>query len=92
MLDDTLSLLPPIQKVKSGRRGMSFERAAKAPPPVKKPSISIVEAKKVAKLLEGKGKTVTGITVTPNGGFTMTAADPATIPAHEPNEWDSVLP
>lgn len=90
-MPDALSQLPPIQAAKGGKGSMACWEAAKALPTPKKPHVSITEAKRVAKLLQGLGKTVTGITAAPNGGFTVTAADPATIPANEPNPWDKVL-
>ena len=85
MHEGTLSKLPPIVPPNSG--GHSFLKIV-SPAKSKKPKFSMTEAKKAAKLLEGMGKIVTGISVTPEGGFAISAAEPGAIAATEPNEWD----
>lgn len=67
--------------------GLGFLKMVKPTKPLK-PKLPVTEAKKAAKLLKDLGKSVTGIAMAPDGGFTVTAVDPGTIAANEPNEWD----
>ncbi|WP_320199874.1 hypothetical protein RMR16_006170 [Agrobacterium sp. rho-13.3] len=54
-----------------------------------KPKFSVPKMKQVAKLAQTMGQTVTAYTVNGDGGFTITAADPSTLPnASGPSEWD----
>lgn len=78
--------LPPLNK-SSG--GMTFAGKIKPAPTPKKP-FTIPKMKAVAKLAEGMGKAVTAFTVNGDGGFTVTAADPAQAEAS--GYWDKVLP
>lgn len=81
-----LSGLPPLDK-SSGE--MTFAGKIKPAPKPKKP-FSIPKMKAVAKLAEGMGKAVTNFTVNGDGGFTVTAADPAQ--ADNSGYWDKILP
>lgn len=84
MLAGLLPNLPPLDKSPGG---MTFAGKIKPAPQPKKPTVP--DMKKVAKLLEGMGKQVTGITVQ-SDGFTVAAADPAQ--AEKSGYWDKVLP
>ena len=57
----------------------------------KKPKLSVVEAKKAAKLLQGLGKTVPSIQVASDGSFVVNAADPSATALDTGNSWDEVL-
>lgn len=88
MPDSTLSILQSASKGEPRSR-LTFHHGIKPAPMPKKPTVP--DMKKVAKLLEGMGKQVTGINCHSNG-FTVTASTPGPNPASEQNEWDEVLP
>lgn len=81
-----LNQLPPQEPSKEG--GLRWLKSVKPMPVAKKAAFSIPKMKQVAKLAKGMGKNVTDFTVNGDGGFTVTAADPATITANQPSEWD----
>jgi len=86
MPETTLDKL--MQQRKPFKGGLpNFMKKIKPTKPLK-PKLPVTEAKKAAKLLKDLGKSVTGIAMAPDGGFTVTAVDPGTIAANEPNEWD----
>lgn len=86
----TIDRLPPIKKQKG--QPMRFVRLLESQIiKPKKPGFPVVDAKKAAKILEGLGKTVTGIHGHGDGSFTITASTVETTTKHLGNEWDEVL-
>jgi len=88
----TLDQLPAVER--GGGRPCRFVRALeRGGSKSKKASFPVVAAKQAAKVLEGLGKSVTGIHGHGDGSFTVVAsATPA--PSYGdavPNEWDEVL-
>ena len=64
-------------------------------PKLTKPKLAVVEAKKAMKLLKAHGKSVTGIEMSPQGGFVVYATDPDAPSCKgtsaSGNPWDEVL-
>lgn len=84
MMDGALSRLPTDAPRKSAFASI-VKRASKSAKPV----ATIPRMKQVAKLAEKLGKSVTGITVLPDGGFNVATADPQK--AADASYWDKVL-
>ncbi|ODT67279.1 MAG: hypothetical protein ABS75_24060 [Pelagibacterium sp. SCN 63-23] len=87
----TLDRLPPINN-QSGQRTPLVRRLRSQITKPKKQAFPAVNAKKAAKVLEGLGKTVTGIQVHGDGSFAITASTNEVGATPMKNEWDEVLP
>ena len=86
----TLSKLPSLQFPATKAGDMSWAKRTVSSA-AKKPSLSVVEAKKAIKLLKGVGKSIASIEVLPDGGFRIVATGQG-APTQEPiNKFDVVL-
>ena len=83
----------PLPKPDGMRLGPIVRAAAKLGAANDKPKTqaSIPKIKQVHKLITALGQTVTGVTLNGDGGFTITATDPAQAQKTLANPWDEVL-